>query len=169
MRRRSSKRRQPDLLDYYDDLLKTWVRRLGSRHDAADVAHDAIVRMLRADLTTIQNPRAYLHQTARNLATDAYRRNAAHEIVPLEIVEESITSDGDLDAAIRAAEIVAALEIALNELPLRCRQVFVWQRIGGLTQTEIADRLGLSTKMIQKYLTRATRHLRARMAAFDSD
>jgi RNA polymerase sigma-70 factor (ECF subfamily) len=169
MRRRSLQRPQADLLYCYDKLLETWTRRLGSRHDAEDVAHDAVVRILQANPTTIQNLRAYLHQTARNLSTDAYRRNAIHEFVPFETVEERMTSDGDLDAAIRTAEIVAAIELALTELPLRYQQVFIWQRIGGLTQAEIADRLGVSKKMIQKYMARAVRHLRARMAAFDSD
>lgn len=163
---RSEQRSQADLLHYYEELLETWVHRLGNREDAADIAHDAIVRILQTNPSTIHNLRAYLHQTARNLATDAFRHNSIHEIVPLEYLEERITSNDYLDTTVRTGEIVAALELALAELPLHYRQVFVWQRIDGLTRAEIAERLGVSTRMIQKYLTRVTRHLRARMAEF---
>jgi len=167
MSSRSNRRVLPGFLAYYDELVGTWVRKLGSRHDAEDVAHDAVVRMLEADGSAILQPRAYLHQTARNLVTDGYRRRAAHEIVPFEIIEEPVATDSDPDAAMRATQMVAALEAALAELPLKCRQVFVWQRLGGLTQAEIAERLGLSKNMVEKYMIRAMRHLRERLTAFD--
>lgn len=163
---RSWQHPQADLLQYYEELLETWTHRLGNREDAADITHDVIVRILQAGPITIQNLRAYLHQMARNLATDTYRHNAIHEIVPLETVEKRITSTDYVETAAQAREVATALELALTELPLRCRQAFIWQRIDGLTRAEIAVRLGVSTRMIQKYLNRATRHLRARMAEF---
>jgi RNA polymerase sigma-70 factor (ECF subfamily) len=163
---RSWQHPQVDLLQYYEELLETWTHRLGNREDAADITHDVIVRILQAG-PTIQNLRAYLHQMARNLATDSYRHNAIHEIVPLETVQDRATSTDYVEAAAQASEIAGALELALTELPLRCRQAFIWQRIDGLTRAEIAVRLGVSTRMIQKYLNRATRHLRARMAEFE--
>jgi RNA polymerase sigma-70 factor (ECF subfamily) len=156
-------------LAYYEELIGTWLRRSGNRHQAEDIAHDAVVRMLEADSGSIQQPRAYLHQTARNIATDAWRRDTAHESVPLDGIEEPFAADGDPDAACRTSEMVSALEAALGELPLKCRQVFVWQRLGGLGQAEIAERLGLSKNSVEKYMIRAMRHLRERLSAFDPD
>ena len=162
-----SSRPLPGFFAYYEELVGTWRRRLDSRHDAEDIAHDAVVRVLEADGSAVLQPRAYLHQTARNVATDIFRRRIAHETVALDAVEEAQALHGDPDAALRAAQMVAALEAALAELPLKCRQVFVWQRLGGLTQAEIAHKLGLSKNMIEKYMIRAMRHLRERLAAFD--
>lgn len=48
---------------------------------------------------------------------------------------------------------------------LNCRKVFVWQKIEGLTQAEIAERLGLSKNMVEKYMIRTLRHLRERVDA----
>jgi RNA polymerase sigma-70 factor (ECF subfamily) len=157
------------LLAHYDELLATWLRKSGSRHEAEDIAHDAVVRVLEADRDAIQQPRAYLHQTARNAATDAWRRSAAHEMVSLDAIDEPFAADGDPAAACRAAETVAALETALLELPLKCRQVFAWQRLGGMSQEEIAGKLGLSKNSVEKYMIRAMRHLRDRMVDFDPD
>jgi len=156
-------------LVYYDELVGTWVRKLGNRHDAEDVAQDAVLRMLETDGAGVLQPRAYLHQTARNLATDAWRRHATHEHVSIDAIEEFAAADGDPHFAMRATEMVSAIEAALAELPLKCRQVFVWQRIDGLTQTEIACRMGLSKNMVEKYMIRTMRHLRERLTAFDSD
>lgn len=169
MSSRSSSRPFHGFLVYYDELIGTWVRKLGSRHDAEDIAHDAVVRMLESDGAAVLQPRAYFHQTARNLATDAWRRHAAHEHVSIDAIEEFAAEDSDPHAALRATRMVAAIEAALAELPLKCRQVFVWQRIDGLSQAEIARRMGLSKNMVEKYMIRAMRHLRERLSPFDPD
>jgi RNA polymerase sigma factor (sigma-70 family) len=153
---------------YYDELVRTWRGRVESRHDAEDIAHDAVVRVLEADGAAVLQPRAYLHQTARNLAIDAFRRRAAHETVPLDALAESPALDGDPHEALRASRMAAALEAALAELPLNCRQVFVWQRVSGLSHAEIARRLGVSKNMVEKHMIRAMRHLRERLAALDA-
>ena len=65
----------------------------------------------------------------------------------------------------RAIQLAETVERALQELPLNCRKVFVWQKIEGLTQAEIAERLGLSRNMVEKYMIRTLRHLRERVEA----
>ncbi|MQU29776.1 sigma-70 family RNA polymerase sigma factor, partial [Pseudomonas helleri] len=65
----------------------------------------------------------------------------------------------------RAIQLAESVEKALQELPLNCRKVFVWQKIEGLTQAEIAERLGLSKNMVEKYMIRTLRHLRERVEA----
>ena len=64
-----------------------------------------------------------------------------------------------------AIQLADAIERALAELPLNCRRVFIWQKIEGLTQQEIATRLGLSKNMVEKYMIRTLRHLRDRLDA----
>ena len=54
------------------------------------------------------------------------------------------------------------------ELPVNCRKIFVWQKIEGLTQAEIAERLGLSKNMVEKYMIRTLRHLRDRLDGLQS-
>lgn len=157
-----------DLLAAYGELRRYLSRRLGNPDDAADAAHDAIVRFLETDTAVLQ-PRAYLYRSAVNAATDAYRRRVTHEMVPLEAVQEPAASPEDPEALLQASQCISMLEAALAELPLKCRQVFVWQRLDGLTQAEIAERMGLSKNMIEKYMIRTMRHLRQRLQTFDVD
>jgi RNA polymerase sigma-70 factor (ECF subfamily) len=60
-------------------------------------------------------------------------------------------------------ERLKRLEAALEELPLRCRQVFVLRRIDGLPPAEVAERLGITVNAVAKHVRIALRHCHARM------
>lgn len=157
--------RNKGFLDHYEELIGTWTRRLRSRHQAEDLTHDAFVRVLESDAASVQQPRAYLHQTARNIAVDTFRREDRRALLELESTDYSLPHTGDPEAFMNALQLADSVEKALAELPLNCRKVFVWQKLEGLTQAEIAERLSLSKNMVEKYMIRTLRHLRDRLEA----
>lgn len=155
----SSRLRARGLYSHYQELVSTWTRKLRNRHEAEDLTQEALLRVLEAKVSP-DEPRAYLHQAARNIAIDAHRKQRAWEQVPIESVESLHATSGDPEADLHAAQLARQIETALAELPLKCRQVFVWQRLEGCSQQEIADRLSISKNMVEKYMIRAMRHLR---------
>ena len=157
--------RRAGFLEYYDELVVTWTRRLRNRQQAQDLAHDTFLRVLESRPETVEQPRAYLHQTARNIAVDGFRREELRDAKEQAAVPPSSSETGDPEQYMRAIQLAESVERALQELPLNCRKVFVWQKIEGLTQAEIAVRLGLSRNMVEKYMIRTLRHLRERVEA----
>lgn len=155
--------RRHGFFEHYEELVGTWTRRLRNRQQAEDLAHDTFVRVLESDSATVEQPRAYLHQTARNIAVDGYRREDRRGAMESEAIDHSVSSSGDPEHFMHAIQLADSIERALSELPVNCRKVFVWQKIEGLTQAEIADRLGLSKNMVEKYMIRTLRHLRDRL------
>lgn len=155
----SSRLRALGLYEHYQELVSTWTRKLSNRHEAEDLSQEAVLRVLEAGAEPNQ-PRAYLHQTARNIAVDSFRKQGSWEQVPLENVESCHAQAGNPEADLHAVQLAGRIEAALAELPLKCRQVFVWQRLDGRSQQEIADRLDISKNMVEKYMIRAMRHLR---------
>lgn len=151
-------------LVHYRELIGAWTRRAGNPHDAEDATHDAILRVLEADSGALVNPRAYLHRSVQNRLIDSHRQSKVLDLVPLHELDEGdhplLT---DPDAAARTTQLLASLKAGLSELPLKCRQVFLWHRLEGFTQEEIAQKLGISVNMVEKYMIRAARHLRDRM------
>ncbi|MDM3887932.1 sigma-70 family RNA polymerase sigma factor [Pseudomonas sp. BCRC 81390] len=147
-------------LDHYHELIGTWTRKLRSRQQAEDLAHDAFVRVLESPGQQVEQPRAYLHQTARNIAVDGFRREDRRQALELQAFDEGPAGSGDPEAYVHALELADSVERALAELPLNCRQVFIWQKLEGRTQAEIAERMGLSKNMVEKYMIRTLRHLR---------
>lgn len=136
-----------------------------NRQQAEDLAHDTFVRVLEAKSSEVEQPRAYLHQTARNIAVDAFRREDRREAMTLQAFDQHSPHAGDPEHFMHAIQLADSIERALAELPLNCRRIFIWQKIEGLTQQEIADRLGLSKNMVEKYMIRTLRHLRDRLDA----
>lgn len=152
--------RHKGFLDHYHELIGTWTRKLRSRHQAEDLAHDAFVRVLENDVQPVEQPRAYLHQTARNIAVDGYRREDRRQALEQEGLDLSPVAGDDPEAYVHALELADSVERALAQLPLNCRKVFIWQKLEGLTQAEIAERMGLTKNMVEKYMIRTLRHLR---------
>lgn len=74
--------------DHYHELIGTWTRKLRSRQQAEDLTHDAFVRVLENPREQVEQPRAYLHQTARNIAVDGYRREDRRQALALEAFDE---------------------------------------------------------------------------------
>ncbi|MFQ6347730.1 sigma-70 family RNA polymerase sigma factor [Pseudomonas sp. R11F] len=157
--------RRTGFFEHYEELVGTWTRRLRNRQHAEDLAHDTFVRVLESSSAEVEQPRAYLHQTARNIAVDAYRREDRREAMVLDAFDQPSPHQGDPEHYMHAIQLAESVERALAELPLNCRKIFIWQKIEGLTQQEIADRLDLSKNMVEKYMIRTLRHLRDRLDA----
>lgn len=157
--------RRTGFFEHYEELIGTWTRRLRNRQQAEDLAHDTFVRVLESRASEVVQPRAYLHQTARNIAVDACRREDRRQALTLPAMDQSAPHSGDPEHYMHAIQLADSIERALTELPLNCRRIFIWQKIEGLTQQEIAERLGLSKNMVEKYMIRTLRHLRDRLDA----
>jgi RNA polymerase sigma factor (sigma-70 family) len=145
-------------------LLRFTAAKLGSEHEAREVAQEAYVRLLQLDRRqTIGFLRAYLFKTAANLATDrlrARRRLPSHVAVGDEDIFEFALCP---ERQCAGAEMVAVLDKALAELPQKCRRVLLLYRVEGLTRDEIGRKLGIGERMVRLYLARALEHLRRRM------
>ncbi len=59
-------------------------------------------------------------------------------------------------------ELRAAMEVEIAKLPARCREVFLLSRKDGLSNREIASRLGISEPAVHKNIDRALRILSAK-------
>lgn len=152
--------RHKGFLDHYHELIGTWTRKLRNRQQAEDLAHDAFVRVLESEREAVEQPRAYLHQTARNIAVDGYRREDRRQSLEQQALDLAPPPTDDPEAYVNALQLADSVERALAELPLNCRKVFIWQKLEGLTQAEIAERMGLTRNMVEKYMIRTLRHLR---------
>jgi RNA polymerase sigma factor (sigma-70 family) len=143
-------------------------RRVRNRPDAAELAQEVYVRMLRVpDMTTVRNPEAYLYAVASNLAKEhAQRRPHDSAVLNIDdpVVQEQLAElpafGGQLDRERR----VRRLREVLDQLSPKCRAAVVLQYWHGLSYEEIAQRLGVSTNMVNKYLSHALMHCRRRMA-----
>ncbi|HEU4994992.1 MAG TPA: RNA polymerase sigma-70 factor [Gemmatimonadaceae bacterium] len=157
----------------YDTAFRAWypilVRVAGSLvrdTDAAEeVAQDVMVELWRRRhvIDASVSLRAYLLRSVRNRSLNQLRHLRVRRQSEAEI---EATYDAPLasDQPIVAKELSEAVQIALKELPPRCREVFELSRVSGLKYTEIAETLGISPKTVEAQMGKALRILRERLS-----
>ena len=146
-------------LEARDDLLR-FLKRRGRPAAAEDIVQNVWLKLReRGDSESWQEPRAMLFVTASNLRIDAHRREAvAMKAISREAALVAGTDHSpDLEAQADAADRVEKLWAALGQLPPQCRDAFLMNRLERRTLPEIAARLGISTKTVQRHIERALR------------
>lgn len=150
--------------------VRRWLSRAGwSRDEIDDIVQDAYCRIAAlASVDHIQNGRAYLFQTTRSVVTDRLRQA---RVVSLARTTELALMDV-LDHAPSAERVVAGrlelrrVQAVIQALPERCRTIFMMRRVDGLSQREIAQRLGVTENVVE---AQAARGLRLILSALTGD
>ncbi|HSE57625.1 MAG TPA: sigma-70 family RNA polymerase sigma factor, partial [Nitrospiraceae bacterium] len=138
---------------YYDELLGFLTARLGCREQAADVVQETYVRVLSMEQReAVAQPRAFLYKTALNLTVDLFRKQRlrAEHTVDLEQAHDVPSGAPDQEAILEGKRRLQLLREAIEELPPRCRQVFLLHKFMHVPHHELADRLGISKNMVER-------------------
>lgn len=140
--------------------LNGWLRRrLGNASDAADLAQDAFLRVIRArNADLVVEPRHYLATIAKGLVVDLFRRRSL-ESQYLELLAQQPEQEWPSPET-RALVVEAVMEIdrMLDGLGPRVKQAFLLAQCDGLTYPEIAARLEISLRTVNNYMARAMEH-----------
>ncbi len=147
---------------YYRELLNFLARAVRDRDTAADLAQESYARLLAAQQAglSVQDPRALLYRTARNLVIDQHRRAAVRdergEVLSSDEVGvlDGIAGPSALepDAILASREGLAAIMATIEALPPRCREAFILFKFDGLSYAEIAAQMGISTRTVEMQL-----------------
>ncbi len=144
---------------YRPELKRSVQSTLGNADDAEDIVQDAFHNLIRMEsLEKVENPRAFLHKTATNLALNHLRKNRYRQshIESLDPEEQSPT----LEREVFAIDDVEKLQKRIHSLPELTREVFLLNRMSGLSYTEIGKQLNLSNSQVQKHISKALSFLR---------
>jgi RNA polymerase sigma-70 factor (ECF subfamily) len=129
---------------YADDVCRFVQSIVRDRYEAEDITQDVFAKLMRVIGKYEERDvpfAAWIMRVARNAALDHVR---SRRQIPVE--EVWVSEDGNEQTSL---EYTQALKAALAELPESQRQVLVLRHIGGLSPTEIAERLGKTEASIQ--------------------
>jgi RNA polymerase sigma factor (sigma-70 family) len=128
--------------------------------DVDDLVQDSFVRLLRARETRpVACVRAYLFTIARNASYALLRRPRIFSPIPITdpAVLRIVERDGDVVEQISTRQEIAFLLAGIDTLPARCREIFMLRKLRGVSQKEIARRLGLSEQTVQVQIARGAK------------
>lgn len=137
--------------------LRGWLRRrLGNAFDAADVAHDTYVRILRAGrVPEAHQSRQHLTQIANGLLIDLYRRRQIEATYLEAIAQLPPRLAPSEEARALAMEALAEIDAILHGLPPKVRAALLMHKLDGMSYRDIAARLGVSVSSVEKYMASA--------------
>lgn len=141
---------------YYTELFRFLSRKLRDRHLAEEITQETFSRAL-SSTQQISSHRALLYHIAKNLMVDRYR-DQQHRVSTEEVPDtDSLLAPGSQqpESLIENQQYIASIIATIEALPPRCREAFILHRFDGLSQNEVAARMGSSTNMVEKHIIRA--------------
>jgi RNA polymerase sigma-70 factor (ECF subfamily) len=147
------------VLAYGSQLHRFLARRLRSNEDAADLAQEVYLRLLRLPRTDlIRKPVAYVYFVASQVAAEHRMRERDRPIDYDTESLERLTSESAFSCPEQVAEsldIDRELKRLLGKLAETHRNVLILKKRDGLSTREIAQALSLSEHTVKKYLFQA--------------
>ncbi|WP_084175664.1 RNA polymerase sigma factor [Brevundimonas bacteroides] len=147
-----------DAYQHHGNWLRRRLVRIHGASVGEDLAQEVWARLVASTAPiSPRSPRAVLATIARNLAVDELRKRARH---PSEALFGELAGPG---ASLQQAEAVLHLKQVIAAMAPSLREVFVLSRFTGLTNAEIAERLGISVKTVEWRMTKALAHCAAEL------
>jgi|SRR5882724_3289966 len=151
-----------EILAHEAGLLRYLARVWPRKHEIEDLRQETYARVYTAALTSRPtSPRSFLFTTAQHLMIDCIRHErvvsieAVGDIEALNVLVDEIS----VERRIGARQELKLLARALDLLPRKCREVLWLRRVEGLSQREVAQRLGVGEKTIEHHVSKGGRLL----------
>lgn len=148
-------------------LMRFLQRNWRNEAEITDLRQEAYARIFEAarrERPTLVKP--FLFQVARNLMIDRLRKQS---VVNLETMADfdwlNVSDDKpSIESAVTARQELRLLQGALDGLPPRCRQVVVMRKVEGLSQKEVAKRMGITIETVENQVAKGMRLLTQALA-----
>lgn len=144
----------------HESSVRGWLRRARtSPDDIDDVIQEAYARLAALEsVANIDRPEAYFFSIVRNLLLRRLRRAKVVQIESVAEIESYVddrvmTPERETAGRMQYARVRALIAA----LPVRCRQIVELRKIDGLSQREIAQRLGISESVVENQIHRGIR------------
>ncbi len=155
----------------HEEALLRYLKRVWPRHkhhEIDDLRQEIFTRVYEAALDSRPHSvRSFVFTTAHHLILDRIRRERVVSIEATGDAEELnvLTDEVSPERQVGARQELKLLARAFDLLPPRCREIFWMRRVLEIPQREVAKRLGVQEKAIEKQVAKATRLIVAYLAS----
>jgi len=139
-----------------------------AEEDSYDIVQQVFTKLWdkREVVNIDDNIKSYLHRATMNTSfnfLDKHKRNVkVDDDVFVNLPGQQIEINTDF----LSGEVEEAISKAISELPKKCQVVFKLSRYSDLSNKEIAQKLDVSIKAVEKHISKALRELREKLAPY---
>lgn len=135
------------------------MRIVGDADDAEDLVENTFVKAWQTiqDGKELDNFKSYMYLLVRNECIDFLRKKKTMA----DVSEIPDVGEDSIDTSERDARIWKAMD----ELPEKCREIFLMSKRDGLSNEEIAEELDISIKTVKNQMTKAYSRLRESLSS----
>lgn len=148
---------------FYYNRVKNFINGLVKiEAEAEELTQDIFVKLWenRKNIDLDKPFNAYLFTIARNITYNYLK----HQLVHKSYVNDYLSTNNDIDNQTEeiffAKEINLLIEMTVEKMPSRRRDIFVCSRVKGLSNSEIAEKLNISKKTVENQLSLALKEIR---------
>jgi RNA polymerase sigma-70 factor, ECF subfamily len=138
----------------------------------SDIAKDLVQEVFfslwqkKESIDLSKSVKSYLTSAVRNKCLNYIRDHKKFSVTILESEDQYISSPYKQHDNLIEEELRNKINSSIEELPERCREVFMLSRYERLKYQEIADKLNISVKTVETQMSKALQHFRIRLAEF---
>ena len=150
---------------HYENLCAYALNYASDKSLIQDVVQDCFLTLWKKRKSLVVNTslKSYLYRMVYNKLMDSYRKKAKKDKMLLSyynIAINQVVEKMDEDEHYKS-ERLKLLNDCINNLPKRCKEVFIAKKIKGLKHQSISEQLNISIKTIEGHVTRALSLLKA--------
>lgn len=154
-----------DFVRAHQNALVAFLSKRANVEDARDAAQDAMARLMRYRHLPHAQLRPLMYRIALNTLNDRHRRDAVqHTGAHVSFDEGALglpSTELTHEDRIANEQQLRRVRETILKLPPRCRQVYLLNRVEGMSYAEVARHCGISVKAVEKHIGKALQATRA--------
>ncbi len=153
---------------YHKRLYSFLLRLLKSKEDAEEIVQETFLKIWESRESYWEEYpfESLLFRIARNSSLNYVRKKVNRKVFEDHIDFFTEVSEGQADQYILFEETQSIIETILNGLPPKQKEIFLLQKVEGLTRQEIADKLGISVITVDHQLFKAKKQVKEEFEKF---
>lgn len=135
---------------------------------AKEIVQDAFISLWekRESIDLSKPVKSYITTSVYNKSLNYLRDNKKFNRDILNFENLYTMSEQNQGDKLVAAEIELKIKTSINELPEKCREIFIMNRYQNLKYQQIADKLQISIKTVEAQMSKALQHMRNKLVDY---
>lgn len=135
---------------------------------AKEIVQDVFISLWanRKDLCIHTSFENYLHGALKRKVFEYFRKKKVRDRYLQDLERQPENAQRGVETDFFYKELSSAYQLAIEELPTRCQEVFKLSRMTGLSNKRIALSLAISEKAVEKNISKALGSIRAKLKKY---